>query len=342
MRQLTTFRNQFDFQSIRWKDMIRWFPGHMHKGMKDLEQSLPRVDGIIEIHDARIPHSGRNPQFYQRLIAGHKPHILILNKSDMADPKYLNKSIEYIQTEQPNVQVVQTSLTTIDLKEMTKMFGHLLQQIVEMPRYSRSSKSEYNIIVCGIPNVGKSTFINKLRNLFANKSSCEQVGANPGVTRTMSEKVKISNRPKVYIRDSPGILEPRLKSADESFRLLLTNSIPIQQRQLSDIIADYGLFLLNKYGKQREYMKYCELDRPTDDIVTLLLSLAKIKHCTQIYGDKRGYDLTGTALHFVNELNKGTFGRITFDQDILDAREEGKFSDATLFKTNSGQMRKSI
>ncbi|CAF1202203.1 unnamed protein product [Adineta ricciae] len=342
MRQLTTFRNQFDFQSIRWKDMIRWFPGHMHKGMKDLEQSLPRVDGIIEIHDARIPHSGRNPQFYQRLIAGHKPHILILNKSDMADPKYLNKSIEYIQTEQPNVQVVQTSLTSIDLKEMTKMFGHLLQQIVEMPRYSRSSKSEYNIIVCGIPNVGKSTFINKLRNLFINKSSCEQVGASPGVTRTMSEKVKISNRPKVYIRDSPGILEPRLKSADESFRLLLTNSIPIQQRQLSDIIADYGLFLLNKYGKQQEYMKYCELDRPTDDIVALLLSLAKIKHCTQTYGDKRGYDLTGAALHFVNELNKGTFGRITFDQDILDAREEGKFSDATLFKTNSGQMRKSI
>lgn len=125
----------------------------------------------------------------------------------------------------------------------------------------------------------------------------------------MSEKVKISNRPKVYIRDSPGILEPRLKSADESFRLLLTNSIPIQQRQLSDIIADYGLFLLNKYGKQREYMKYCELDRPTDDIVTLLLSLAKIKHCTQLYGDKRGYDLTGTALHFVSELNKGTFGK---------------------------------
>lgn len=130
----------------------------MHKGMKDLEQSLPRVDGIIEIHDARIPHSGRNPQFYQRLIAGHKPHILILNKSDMADPKYLNKSIEYIQTEQPNVQVVQTSLTTIDLKDMTNMFGRLLQQIVEMPRYSRSSKSEYNIVVCGIPNVGKSTF----------------------------------------------------------------------------------------------------------------------------------------------------------------------------------------
>ncbi len=155
-----------------------------------------------------------------------------------------------------------------------------------------------------------SFLVNKLRNLFANKSSCEQVGASPGVTRTMSEKVKISTRPKVFIRDTPGILEPRLKSPDESFRLLLANCIPIQQRELSDIIADYGLFLLNKYDKQRSYMKYCELDRPTDDILTVLISLAKIKHCTQIYGDKRGYDLTGAALHFINEMNKGTFGKL--------------------------------
>ena len=150
--------------------------------------------------------------------------------------------------------------------------------------------------------------MNKLRNLFANRSSCELVGASPGVTRNMSEKVKISTRPKVFVRDTPGILEPRLKSADESFRLLLTNCIPIQQRQLSDIIADYGLFLLNKYEKQLLYMKYCQIDRPTDDILPVLLSLAKWKRCIQVYGDKRGYDLTGTALHFLSELNKGTFG----------------------------------
>lgn len=314
---------------------IRWFPGHMHKAMKDLEESLPRIDGIIEVHDARIPHSGRNPQFYQRLIAGHKPHVLILNKSDLADPKYLDKSAEYIQSIQANTHVIHTSLETIEFKQLTNIFGVLLQQILDSPRYSRSSKSEYNIIVCGIPNVGKSTLstlilnkrnqilcllfsisVNKLRNLFANKSSCEQVGASPGVTRNMSEKVKISARPKVFVRDTPGILEPRLKSADESFRLLLTNCIPIQQRQLSDIIADYGLFLLNKYDKQRSYMKYCELDRPTDDILTVLLSLAKIKHCTQIYGDKRGYDLTGTALHFINELNKGKFGKLKIKKRI--------------------------
>jgi ribosome biogenesis GTPase A len=125
----------------------------------------------------------------------------------------------------------------------------------------------------------------------------------------MSERVKISDRPKVFIRDTPGILEPRLKSADESFRLLLANCIPIQQRELSDIIADYGLFLLNKYDKQRSYVKYCELDRPTDDILTVLSSLAKVKHCTQVYGNKRGYDLTGAALHFITEINKGKFGR---------------------------------
>lgn len=124
----------------------------------------------------------------------------------------------------------------------------------------------------------------------------------------MSEKVKISNRPKVFVRDTPGILEPRLKSANESFRLLLTHCIPMQQRELSDVVADYGLFLLNKYDKQRLYMKYCELDRPTDDITTVLSSIARIKNCTQVYGDRKGYDLTGAAIHFISQFNKGEFG----------------------------------
>ena len=197
--------------------------------------------------------------------------------------------------------------------------------------------------------------------MFANKPSCEQVGASPGVTRNMSEKVKISTRPKVFVRDTPGILEPRLKSPDESFRLLLTNCIPIQQRQLSDIIADYGLFLMNKYEKQRSYLKYCELDRPTDDILPLLLSLAKLRKATQMYGDKRGYDLTGTAIHFITELNKGTFGwsfhndslifsssssllfsgQITFDQDVLDQMDKDKLDDVNLFRSNAGQIKKS-
>jgi mitochondrial GTPase 1 len=310
----------------------RWFPGHMHKGMKDLEECLVRTDGIIEVHDARIPYSGRNPQFYSRLVSGNKPHLLLLNKSDLADANYFDKSIEYIRSQQANVDVVHTNLSNIDLEDLTKIFARLFKQIVQLPRYSRSSTLEYNIVVCGIPNVGKSTLsknmscqtmhkycssfltmsmclVNKLRNLLINRPNSERVGASPGVTRNMSEKVKISTRPKVFIRDTPGILEPRLKSPDESFRLLLTNCIPIQHRQLADVIADYGLFLLNRHDKQRLYMKHCQLDRPVDDILSVLLSLAKVNNCTQTYGKERGYDLVGTALHFIHEFNRGTFGK---------------------------------
>lgn len=146
------------FEFIFAKFSLRWFPGHMHKGIKDLEQSLSRIDGIIEIHDARVPHSGRNTQLYKRLVAGYKPHLLILNKSDLADPNYLTKSVKYLQSEQSNTQVVHTSLSSIQLPELTKMFGGLLEQIVDLPRYTRTSMPEYNIVVCGIPNVGKSTF----------------------------------------------------------------------------------------------------------------------------------------------------------------------------------------
>lgn len=138
----------------------------MHKGMKDLEESLSRVDGIIEVHDARIPHSGRNPQFYQRLVGGHKPHILLLNKADLADPKYVDKSVKYIQSHQPNVEVVHTTLAKIELKELTNIFGRLLRQIVDSPRYTRTSSLEYNIVICGIPNVGKSTLSKEKTNHF--------------------------------------------------------------------------------------------------------------------------------------------------------------------------------
>lgn len=129
----------------------------MHKGMKDLEKSLPQVDGIIEVHDARIPHSGRNPQFYQRLVGGHKPHILLLNKTDLADPRYIDQSVKYIKSQQNNVEVMHTNLSAITLNDLTDIFGRLLKQIVESPRYTRNSVPEYNIIICGIPNVGKST-----------------------------------------------------------------------------------------------------------------------------------------------------------------------------------------
>ena len=128
--------------------------------MKDLEKSLSQVDGIIEIHDARIPHSGRNPQLYQRLVGGHKPHILLLNKSDLTDPDYIDKSVKYIQSNQANIEVIHTSLANIQLKELTDIFSKLLRQIVDSPRYTRTSNPEYNIVICGIPNVGKSTLSN--------------------------------------------------------------------------------------------------------------------------------------------------------------------------------------
>ena len=76
-------------------------------------------------------------------------------------------------------------------------------------------------------------------------------------------------------------------------------------------------------------MKYCELDRPTDDILTVLMSIAKIRHCTQIYGNKKGYDLTGAALHFINEINKGTFGMI-FKKD-----NSFKTNEIYFFRTNN-------
>ncbi|CAF0999758.1 unnamed protein product [Didymodactylos carnosus] len=298
----------FDFQSFRWKDVVRWFPGHMTKGMRDLEETLIKVDGIIEVHDARIPHSGRNPNFYKRLVGGHKPHLLLLNKADLADKQYHQKSIDYIKQEHPNVEVSLTSFESITAQELSKLFVNLIEQIVEVPRFTRQLNAEYQIIVCGIPNVGKSTLINRLRNMLLSKPKVAQVGALPGVTRSMSERIKICEKPKIYIRDSPGILEPKLKSPDESFRLLLTNCIPLQQTTYSDLAADYLLYLLNKYEKY-QYVEYCGLSEPTTNIIKLLTEVAQNKHFTKTYkGYKLVFDLEQAARHFLLEFSKGTLG----------------------------------
>ena len=167
---------------------------------------LHKIDCIIEIHDARVPFTGRNTKF-QKQLAETRPHYLILNKMDLCDPS-LNERVEKKITEMERIEKITfTNLKTNN--QIRRVLPDVLRMVDKSERYQRTDKSEINILVTGIPNVGKSSFINQILNYYVKgKGAVAKKGAQPGVTRSVQEKIKLSSSPLVYIYDTPGILEP--------------------------------------------------------------------------------------------------------------------------------------
>lgn len=139
------------------RDVARWFPGHMAKGLKKMQGSLRLVDCVIEVHDARIPLSGRNPLFQEAL--GLKPHVLVLNKMDLADLKEQQKIIQHLEEEGLKNVVFTNCVRDENIQQVIPMVRGLVES---SHRYHRQENLEYCALVIGIPNVGKSSLINVL------------------------------------------------------------------------------------------------------------------------------------------------------------------------------------
>ena len=206
---------------------VNWFPGHMTRGLKQMQHTLVKTDCVIEVHDARIPLSGRNITFRNN-ITGNRPHILVLNKQDLAfgssKPKNKqNKSLESDQLKKLKLKeeilkkdpqlsdVIFCSCS--DLKSDIKtVLPKAINLITGSDRYHRSARPDSNIMIIGIPNVGKSTLINHIRKgSLKIHNNALRVGNKPGVTRTLENKVKVSSEPLVYLLDTPGIMMPNIK-----------------------------------------------------------------------------------------------------------------------------------
>lgn len=169
----SNFRSKF--QAIS-KDTLHWFPGHMNKGMKQMQQKLRSVDCIIEVHDARVPFSGRNADFKYR-ISGIKPHILVLNKVDTIESKHIPLIKDKIKSEFPHV--IFTNCKNHRDKGVSSVFPLAQKLINDSERYNRANEEDFCIMIIGIPNVGKSSLTNALRNKYLHKSGASAVGASP-------------------------------------------------------------------------------------------------------------------------------------------------------------------
>lgn len=194
------FRKKFPFIA---KDLLRWFPGHMNKGLKQMQRKLNTVDCVIEVHDARLPFSGRNPIFTSTL-TGAKPHILALNKRDLTVQSLIPRIKDQLKAEQGINNVVFTnSKDQLDrgLKTLTPLMVDLIK---DSNRFNRSEEKDFNVMIIGVPNVGKSSLINMLRSMNTRKGHALPVGAVAGVTRSLMTKMRINDNPTIFMFDTPG------------------------------------------------------------------------------------------------------------------------------------------
>lgn len=193
---------------------FNWFPGHMNKTLKNISNKMKVVDLIIEIVDARAPEASSNPILYK--IIGSKPVVKLLSKSDLADPEITKKWISWYQKNNINASLLNYQQPHFS-KKIIEIINQTLQLKISRWKEKGLLQPQVNVLVVGIPNVGKSTFINQL-----SKRHKTIVANRPGVTRGL-QIIQLS--PIINVIDSPGVLPPKLDSWETAIKLVAINAI---------------------------------------------------------------------------------------------------------------------
>ena len=283
------------------KSLINWYPGHMAKTKRLLTEQLKRIDLVIELCDARLPHSSRNPELMNML--SNKRHLLLLNKSDLSDPVMNRNWIHYLSDQ--GTQAHLTNAKMINGKETVALIDRSTKEIVEKYQQKGVRKTVRAMIV-GIPNVGKSTLINRLYG-----RSIAQTGDRPGVTKS-NQWVRIS--PYLELLDTPGLLWPRLDDQLAARRLCYIGSIKDDIIDMADLtihlLEDLCTIVPEKV-KERFHIKDTELKG------TELLDAVCLGRGWLLKGAQYDYDRCCSVV--LDEYRAGKLGRITFEAPPSDS-----------------------
>lgn len=216
---------------------IQWFPGHMTKAKRQMEENLKKVDLVIEIRDARIPYSSKNPML-EKLIQ-NKPRLIILSKRDKADPQMTAQWIQALEDEQNKVLALDLIRDSYK-KTLVSVANELCQALIEKQKRRGIRPRALRAMVCGIPNVGKSTMINTLA-----KRKAAQTADRPGVTRAL-QWIKLDKG--LELLDTPGVLWPKFEDPQIGIRLALLGSIRDEVINRDELVQ-YALdWLLKKHN----------------------------------------------------------------------------------------------
>lgn len=276
---------------------IQWFPGHMAKAMREIREKLKLVDAVIEVLDARAPKCSINDELKEMI--KDKPLLFALNKCDLADKKETSKWVKELSKEHLVV-----SLNSLNGKDnialVTKALEELLKEKNEKMISQGKNPYPLKVMVCGIPNVGKSTLMNNVAKRKAMKT-----GNKPGITKNQ-QFLKAND--KLLLLDNPGILWPKFKNDEEAKNLALIGSIRDEILPLDDI-SIYGLNLLAKYYPEKLKERY-DIEE-TDDPIKMLNQIGK-KRGALLKGGEIDYDKVYAL--FLYDLRNGKLGEITLER----------------------------
>ena len=288
------------------KSVINWYPGHMLKTKKQIIEDLKLIDVIIEILDARIPLASQNPDIKQ--ITANKKKIIVLNKSDLANEKKKKKWIEFFKKLEITAIATDSNLGK-GIKETLKLVQDIMQEELEKATMKGIKNKNIRIMICGIPNVGKSSFINRM----INKKSAE-VGNRPGVTK-QKQWVRISTN--IELLDTPGVLWPKFENQDISLKLAYTGTIKDELLDKTEIAYNL-LKYLEKNNKKELFERYKLTDQEINSIISedddtiKLMNLIAKKRGAIISGGEIDYERTSAII--LNDFRTGKIGRITLEK----------------------------
>ena len=268
---------------------IQWYPGHMHKATKEIARSLSSIDVIIEILDARAPHSSSNPVIDK--IVKEKPVIKLLNKSDLSDPLDTKKWQQYYNKSEYQNSIAINAMTSESKNEIVNLISQLSER--------KEGKNALTMVV-GLPNVGKSSVINMLAG-----KKIAKTGNEPAITKGQQ---KINLRNGIMLIDTPGILWPKIEDPESGLKLAALGSIRNTAVGYDEIAIYIIKFLIQKYP---DYLKArYRIDLLSQDEHEIIELLAKKRGCLSKGGK---IDLTKISQIIVDELRTGIFGQISFE-----------------------------
>ena len=275
---------------------IQWYPGHMTSAKKKAEEAMEFNDLVIEVLDARIPGSSTNPMIQSLRQARQRPHLKILNKSDLADPQVTAQWLNYFN-QQPKTAAI--TLSAKDVREVKK----ILAVCQKLAPHRGTPVKPLRMLIMGVPNVGKSTIINALKN-----KRIAKVGNEPAVTK-MQQRIELNDH--MVLTDTPGMMWPKITNELDGIFLAASHSIGINAYDeletaltLYDTIKELYPDILAKHYK-------ITLPFPTEE--KFLEHLAGARKFILKKGE---LDLHKAAVTFLNDYRQGIIGRMSLESPL--------------------------
>ena len=289
---------------------INWYPGHMAKTKRQIADDLRLIDVVIEILDARIPISSQNPDIKQ--LTKNKKKIYVLNKSDLADERETSKWIKKFKSKDSSaISICSNSGNGINnvIKEIEK----LMEEEIELSKKKGRTGKGIRVLVLGIPNVGKSSFINRI-----SKKTTMAVGNKPGVTK-QKQWIRLSNN--IELLDTPGVLWPKFESEEVALNLAITGTIKddilpkveVAYRLLKFLIENHLNNVLERYKLTKEEVENIlnQDDDENNKIYEVMCLIGKKRGCI-VSGGKIDDEKTSNII--LDDFRNCKLGRITLEK----------------------------